>query len=469
MRLSLSLHLSRLMPPAAAALATLLLSSAAAFAAAPPPYLGADLSFANEMADCGAVYTDNGQTANPFQILRHHGGTLARIRLWNSPDWTRYSTLDDVKKSIRLAHEAGLRVLLDFHYADDWADGDNQPIPKAWAGLDQARLVQAVHDFTRDTLATLAADGLTPDMVQVGNETNGDILRAPKTEGKPIRWARNAALLNAGIQAVRETAAATGHPIQIMLHVAQPENLEAWFADAEAAGVTDFDIIGFSYYRKWSRQPMAVMGRTVNRLAARFNKRVLLVETAYPWTLEPSSASPSVLGEDSLDPAYPATPAGQRAYLLDVTRTTLANGGIGVVYWAPDWVATRCRTRWGEGTTWGNAALFGYGARHAALPGWDYVGATYPTPVPVTFRLSVPAGATPYFWADFLDNGAGSFPVSAKDGQVDIHAAVMPGTTIHYQLFDGPGFDHPLLPATTEGVAARTVTAATTLTAKAGR
>jgi arabinogalactan endo-1,4-beta-galactosidase len=360
-------------------------------------------------------------------------------------------------------------VLLDFHYSDDWADGDNQVIPKAWEGLDQDKLAQALHDFTRDTLAALAADGLTPDMVQVGNETNGDILRAAKTEGKPIRWARNAALLNAGIQAVREAAAATGHPIQIMLHVAQPENLEAWFTDAAAAGVADFDIIGLSYYRKWSRQPMTVMGRTVNRMATRFNKHVLLVETAYPWTLEPSSASPSVLGEDSLDPAYPATPAGQRAYLLDVTRTTIANGGIGMVYWAPDWVATKCRTRWGEGTTWGNAALFGYGAQHAALPGWDYVGAHYAAPVPLTFRLAVPAGATPYFWADFLDNGSGSFPVTATDGQVEIHTTVMPGTAIRYQLFDGPGMQHPLLPAAKDGVAARTITTATTITQKAGR
>ncbi|MBB6251013.1 glycoside hydrolase family 53 protein [Nitrospirillum iridis] len=460
------MRLSRLIPAALA----VALSSSAAMAAPPPPqgpYLGADLSFANEMADCGAVYTDGGEAANPFQILRRHGGNLARIRLWNNPDWTTYSTLADVKKSIRQAHEAGLRVLLDFHYSDDWADGDNQVIPKAWAGLDQAHLEQALHDFTRDTLATLAAEGLAPDMVQVGNETNGDILRAAKTEGKPIQWARNAGLLNAGIRAVREAAAATGHPIRIMLHVAQPENLEAWFADAEAAGVTDFDIIGFSYYRKWSRQPMAVMGRTVNRMATRFDKQVLLVETAYPWTLEPSSASPSVLGEDSLDAAYPASPAGQRAYLIDVTRTVIENGGIGMVYWAPDWVSTRCRTRWGQGSTWGNAALFAYDAQHAALPGLDYLGQRYPAPVPVTLRFTVPPGAKPYFWAENLDNGDGAFPVRNNGGAVEIHTTVQADMPLRFQLFDGPDLSKPLLAGGRDGLVERAVAQPATIEMKA--
>ena len=359
------------------AAALLLAASAADSHPRPAPYLGADLSFTNEMQDCGAVFRRQGKPVDPFALIATSGGNLVRVRIWNDATWTRYSGLADVERTIRRAKAAGLQVLLDFHYSDDWADGDKQIAPVAWAGLAPADQAKALHDYTRHTLDTLAAAGLMPDLVQVGNETNGELL-AGKSD-KPIDWTRNAPLLNAGIAAVHEAAAASGHKVRIMLHIAQPENAEPWFAAASAAGVHGYDLIGLSYYRKWSKQSMPQLAATIGRLRARYAVDVMVVETAYPYTTTGSGdTSANVLGADSVEPGYPATPAGQRDYMVALTRVVLGAGGVGVVYWAPDWISTSCRTRWGTGSTWENATWFDVAHDWNALPVTDFLRERYP-------------------------------------------------------------------------------------------
>src|SRR5215510_7701231 len=126
-------------------------------------YLGADLSYVNEMEDCGGVYRENGKPRDAFELLHEHGGNLVRVRLFNNATWTKYSNLDDVGKTLRRARAAGMRTLLDFHYSDDWADGDKQIIPQAWQEIsDVDALAQALYDFTHRTLTELAKDGLMP-------------------------------------------------------------------------------------------------------------------------------------------------------------------------------------------------------------------------------------------------------------------------------------------------------------------
>ena len=357
--------------------AALLLTTGALDAQTPArPYLGADLSFANEMQDCGAVFRRHGKPVDPFALIARSGGNQVRVRIWNDATWTRYSGLADVERTIRRARAAGLQVL-DFHYSDDWADGEKQIAPAAWAGLAPADQAKALHDYTRHTLDTLAATGLMPDLVQVGNETNGELL-AGKSD-RPIDWARNAPLLNAGIAAVHEASAASGHPVRIMLHIAQPENAEPWFAAATAAGVRGYDLIGLSYYRKWSKESMPQPAATIERLRAAYGVDVMVVETAYPYTLTGSGdTSPNVLGADSVEPGYPATPVGQRDYMVALTRIVLRAGGVGVVYWAPDWISTRCKTRWGTGSTWENATWFDVAHDWNALPVTDFLRERYP-------------------------------------------------------------------------------------------
>jgi arabinogalactan endo-1,4-beta-galactosidase len=363
------------MKPLALALAVLALA-VPGLARAAPFYFGADLSYVNEMEDCGAHYREHGVARDPFAIFKDHGANLVRVRLWNDPTWTRYSNLADVEKTIARAKAQGLQVLLDFHYSDTWADGDEQIPPKAWASItDTAQLSQTLYQYTFDTLRALDAKGLMPDLVQVGNETNPELLGGVK--GKPIDWTRNAALLNAGIRAVHDAGALSATKPRIMLHIAQPENAEWWFPQAQAAGVTGYDQIGLSYYPKWTTKTLAGLGHTILWLRKTYGVDVMVVETAYPWTLDNADAAPNVLGQDSLLPGYPATPEGQARYLADLTQTVIDHGGDGVVYWEPAWVSTGCKTPWATGSAWDNATFFDFHHGDEVLPAIDFMNRSY--------------------------------------------------------------------------------------------
>ncbi len=353
-----------------------MMASAAQAAVPSGYYMGADLSYVNEMEDCGVVYRDAGKPADPFVLLQSRGANLVRVRLWNDARWARYSNLADVKKTIRRARRAGMQVLLDLHYSDDWADGEKQIIPKAWAHLeDPDALAQALYDFTLRTLQVLDKDGLMPELVQVGNETNGEILSTLDRAKQPIHWARNAKLFNAGIRAVRDAGARSAIQPRVMLHIAQPENVEPWFAAAAAAGVSDFDLIGISYYRRWSTQDLDGLDAVIRRLRQTYRAEVIVVEAAYPWTLENADQSANLLGTRTLIAGYPATPQGQRHYLIDLTQRVIASGGVGVVYWEPAWLSSKCKTRWATGSAWDNATLFDH--RGELLPGADFFGFPY--------------------------------------------------------------------------------------------
>ena len=366
------------MPRLVAAAAAVLALAVAEPAVAAGFYFGADLSYVNEMEDCGAVYREHGRPRDPFALFAEHGTNLVRVRLWNAPDG-RYSTLADAEKTIARARAAHMGVLLDFHYSDTWADGEKQIAPRAWAHIrDPDALARALYRYTFDTLRALDARGLTPDMVQVGNETNSALVGSKK--GEPIDWARNAKLFNAGIRAVRDAGARSSIHPRVMIHIAQPEHALPWFDAAAAAGVTGFDQIGLSYYAKWSNESPAELAWTIGELRRRFGKAVMVVETAYPWTLDNADSSPNLLGKDSLAPGYPATPQGQARYLADLARTVKAAGGNGLVYWEPAWVSTPCRTPWGQGSGWDNATFFDFHRSDEALPAIDLPRLVEPAP-----------------------------------------------------------------------------------------
>jgi arabinogalactan endo-1,4-beta-galactosidase len=436
-------------------------------AAAMDRYFGADLSFANEMDDCGAVYREHGVQTDVYKIFKEHGANLVRIRLWNDPTRTKYSTLADVKKSITRAKALGMQVLLDFHYSDDWADGDKQIIPAKWANItDQTVLAQTLYQYTYTTLMALDHDGLMPEMVQVGNEINGEILgQAGWPKSRPIDWTRNALLLNAAIKAVRDAGAHAAIKPKVMLHIAQPENVEPWFQAATAAGVTDFDVIGISYYPKWSKEGFAGLGATINRLRFRYPKaEVMVVETGYPWTFDWADEAKNVLGEDSVLQKYPATPDGQAKYLIDLTQTVLSNGGVGVVYWAPDWVSTKCSEGFGTGSNYENATFFDFHHDNEVLPGIDFMNHAYALPVAVTFHfhgLMPPAGHPFYLWGDFLQSRDFAIRLPDDGKPLEFSTTLMPGQKIRFQVFDGLELHTRLLSGggVVDGFAAQTVPA----------
>jgi arabinogalactan endo-1,4-beta-galactosidase len=169
-------------------------------------YLGADLSYVNEMEDCGVIYKNNlGNIQDPYLLFSEAGANLVRLRLWHSPSWTNYSNIADVRTSIMRAKAAGMKVLLAFHYSDDWADPNSQNAPADWLNLidDTDKLSEALYSYTFSVLQDLFSLDLMPDFVQVGNEINAMILQRTG-ELKPIDWNRNSILINSALKAVKD-------------------------------------------------------------------------------------------------------------------------------------------------------------------------------------------------------------------------------------------------------------------------
>ncbi len=335
-------------------------------------YFGADLSYVNEMEDCGVVYQENGVSKDPYRIVADHRCNLVRLRLWHTPDWydnlnsgARYSDLQDVKKSIQRARESGMSVLLDFHLSDNWADPGKQRVPDAWLAVvdNLPVLTDSLYNYISRTLLDLDQEGLLPEMVQIGNETNKGILLSPEDDnaGWVLDWDRNSQLFNAAIQAVRDVEALTGKNILIAIHIADPADA-AWLApDFISHGVTGFDIIGISYY--WQYHKPVTIDQTGNVIAALISTypayRVMILETGAIWTSLSHDNANNVL--NTVDPSYsPASPQSQKQWMIDLTQEVINSGGIGVVYWEPAWVSSDCYTQWGKGSHYENATFFDF-------------------------------------------------------------------------------------------------------------
>ncbi len=408
-------------------------------------YFGADLSFANEMDDCGVVYRDNGQPKDLFALFKEHGANIARVRIWTNGNPTNYSNLADVERSLKRIRAAGMTSSLDFHYSDWWADGGKQPIPAAWAKIkDQRKLAQALYRYTYDTLRVLDKAGVMPDIVQPGNEINHEILEHGRWKYGAINWKRNALLLNAAIRAIRDAGRESSTKPKVMIQIAQPENVLPWFAAAVKAGVTDFDMIGISYYPKWSMDSLRGLGRTINLWRNRYPKvDVTVVEAAYPWTLGNNSG----LAKDTVTPGYPATSQGQKDFLVDLTQTVISNGGVGVLTWAPDWIASQCTKAAARDIDWEVMTFFGPNGE--VLPGIDFMNHKYDQPVNVTLRFTgekTKRGQSFYMWGDFFgDPDFTAFPVPREGTALVYKTTIVPGTYIRFQLFGEKTMIKPLL------------------------
>ena len=336
-------------------------------------YLGADLSYVNEIEDCGAYYQNGGKKVDPYKLFEEKGCNLVRIRLWNAPEASPYSNYADVKKSIRRAKDNGMEVLLDFHYSDTWADPGRQDIPKAWAAITDVKVLgDSVYNYTYNTLMKLDKENLLPEMVQVGNETNNEILQPKGTIKDTIDWKRNSHLLNWGLKAVRDVSAKTGKKVESMLHIAQPENALKWFKPATENGITDYDYIGLSYYPLWSEYKFDRLPEAISTLKNTYKKKVIIVETSYPYTMNNVDKANNILDKKALIEGYPASPEGQKKYMTDLVKLTLKGGGSGVIYWEPAWVTSSCKTLWGDGSHWDNATFFDAANNNEALPGFDF-------------------------------------------------------------------------------------------------
>lgn len=336
----------------------------------PLTILGADISSLNKSEALGGVYRDSdGAQKDALQILKDHGLNYARLRVWVNPADGYHDKAELLKMAARLK-KLGIRLLVDFHYSDHWADPGKQRKPAAWQDLNFDQLKRAVYDHTYDVCSALAAQGTPPDMVQIGNEINAGMLWP---DGSVENFNGLADLLKEGVRAVKDASPST----RVMLHIAEGGDNELarwWFDNITSRGVT-FDLIGISYYPYW-HGTLGQLQTNLNDISARYDKDVVVVETAYAFTARSLDGLGNIMKNNMATPGYPLTPEGQRAMLHDVmsvVRSVPGGRGLGIFYWDATWTAVR-GNGWDasdpqSGNAWENQALFDFEGR--VLPALD--------------------------------------------------------------------------------------------------
>jgi arabinogalactan endo-1,4-beta-galactosidase len=266
----------------------------------------------------GKGTSDNGVEEPVELIIARCGASYVRLRIWVDPI-PGWSDPGSALVLARRAHDAGMRLFVDLHYSDTWADPANQSIPVAWRGQSLVTLAESLRNYTRDVVAAFAEQGTPVGMLQVGNEIADGFLwplaRIGRAEGES--WSEFTTLLRAGIMGAR-AGTPDGQELIIVIHTERGgDNVGArHFYDQLLEENICFDVIGLSYYPFW-HGPLAGLRDNVTDLAARYDKDVV-VETAYPWTLDNPRAQPDrfCTSEEQLPDveAYPATPEEQAAY-----------------------------------------------------------------------------------------------------------------------------------------------------------
>ena len=330
---------------------------------------GMDISSYTALKKAGVKYYDfDGKETSLLKVLHDNGVNYIRIRIWNDPTNEKGETYgggaNDVAAGLEIAKEAAqydMKLLLDFHYSDFWADPALQKVPKAWEKdkNDTEKMKQNVYDFTKDTIKKFQEVGADIGMVQVGNEiTNGMLDIMPdRSKGETYKdtWgnAKNARILcgylKAGIKAVRECtpkALVTLH-LESMGYGKCSEIMNAW----EQNGV-DYDVFGSSFYQFWqgnsSKNALAGLQKIEN-LAKSRGKMYAVMETSWLNSLKDSDGTPNVIGEGHANAkVYSDDPQGQVDALTDMYQTLLSNdNGLGAFYWEGAWIPVKAGwTNW---------------------------------------------------------------------------------------------------------------------------
>ena len=318
---------------------------------APRFVLGADISALDAASgwhghDTAApAYQEGGVRSDELTILKAHGWDAFRVRVFVPP--VRNAPNNTLEAAIPLAQRivaSGAVFLLDLHLSDTWADPQHQEIPVAWRGLAFDALEKQVEAYAYDTIKRLKEAGAMPHWVQVGNEiTRGTLwplaqVRVPgSTEHNPpapyddeLQWDHLTRILKAGIRGVM--AAAGDTPPRIAIHIDKGANWEVtqWFFDHLNEAHVPYDIIAQSFYPEWAHGTLEQLRDNMQRCAARYHLDFLVVETGYGRSHVKNN--PCML--------WPETPQGRLQFMADLINTVQnAPGGIGVMYWAPEWEA----------------------------------------------------------------------------------------------------------------------------------
>ena len=302
---------------------------------------GMDASEVLSLENSGVKYYDyDGNEQDIFKTLADSGVNYIRLRVWNDPydkDGNGYGGGNcDLNTAVELGKRAtqyGMKVNIDFHYSDFWADPKRQNCPKAWEGMDLEKKKEALYQFTKDSLNTLLDAGVDVEMVQIGNEINYG-LAGEKLQPNIVQ------LLKKGSEAGRGVSKDSGKDIKIAVHYTNIENNTEVYdraKDLQNAKV-DYDVFGLSFYIFWDGT-LENMQRVAKNIKDNYGKDVMIAETSYAYTSEDGDGQGnSLVGTDDLVDGYPATVQGQADVVRDVCAAASEAGAIGVFYWGGTWI-----------------------------------------------------------------------------------------------------------------------------------
>jgi arabinogalactan endo-1,4-beta-galactosidase len=277
---------------------------------------GADVSWITQMEAEGKKFYDfSGKEMEAMSLLKSLGMNTVRLRVWVNPSPAYNNTADVLAKALR-AKKLGLRIMIDFHYSDNWADPGQQTKPAAWKNLDSNGLNSAITTHTIEVLSVLKNNEISPEWVQIGNETNDGMLwpegRASKN---PVAFAK---MINAGYDGVKSVFPNA----KVIVHLSNGYNISMfkWMFDGLRANGAKYDVIGMSLYPSYSSGGWATVNaqclENMNGVVGQYGKEVMIVEVGMPW--------------DSADDC--------KAFITDLiakTRSVKDGKGLGVLYWEP--------------------------------------------------------------------------------------------------------------------------------------
>jgi arabinogalactan endo-1,4-beta-galactosidase len=276
---------------------------------------GADVSWLTQMEASGyKFYNSSGTAMDGMKLVQSLGINSIRLRVWVNPAAGWNNNADLVAKAVR-AHQLGMRIMIDFHYSDTWADPGDQTKPAAWAGYDFPTLTNTVYSYTVSVLDTLKANGVVPSWVQIGNETNDGMLWP---DGRAsLNMANFAALVSSGYKAVKSI----NDSIQVIVHISNgyDNSLFRYMFDGLSANGAQWDIIGMSLYptaANWQTYNTSCLSN-MNDMVSRYNKKVMICEVGMPES-DPTSCE-SFLTD-----------------LISKTKSVAGGKGLGVFYWEPE-------------------------------------------------------------------------------------------------------------------------------------
>ena len=306
---------------------------------------GVDVSSVISLENSGVKFFNfEGQEQDIFKTLAESGVNYIRVRVWNNPydsEGNGYgggnNDIDTAVEIGKRATQYGMKLLVDFHYSDFWADPAKQQAPKEWQGYNLREKQEAIYQFTKESLQKLIDAGIDVGMVQIGNETGYSFVGCSTWDEKYeiVSFWDIAQLMNAGSRAVREI----DETILVAVHMTNPEKGYEWISkDLHDNGV-DYDVFATSYYPYW-HGTLENLTSQLQQIADTYGKKVMVAETSYVNTFEDGDGHPNTVSESEPVLPYEASIQGQAEHVRNVFQavSSVGDAGLGVFYWEPAWI-----------------------------------------------------------------------------------------------------------------------------------